>query len=108
MEHLTRGLQSFNMSWLCKNFNNLNFYMQEHPEDTVGTFEDKTKIVYTNMRLVKMLCKSFLAKYRFVWILSVLKYEALQFELALHTICLYVEERSFPGGASGKELCLPM
>lgn len=67
MEHLTRGLQSFNKSWLCKNFNSLHFCMQEHPEDTVGTFEDKTKIVYTNLRFVKMLCNSFLAKYRLVF-----------------------------------------
>ena len=37
-------------------------------------------------------------------ILLVLKYEALQLELALHIICLCIEERSFPVGASQKEL----
>ena len=55
-----------------------------------------------------MLCKSYLTNIGLFAILLVLKYEALQLELALHTICLCIEERSFPGGASQKELCLPM
>lgn len=42
---LTRGLQSIMKSDLCNFFNSVQFYIQEHPKNTIGTFKTELRWV---------------------------------------------------------------